>query len=42
VAGEIGRRFGGLIERVSFYSPYDTDAGLWDPILRDLKAAGAV
>jgi probable F420-dependent oxidoreductase len=42
VAGEIGRRFGGLIERVSFYAPYDTDAGLWDPILRDLKAAGAV
>ena len=42
VAAQIRRRFGGLIDRVSFYSPYETGAGTWDPVLADLKApAGA-
>jgi probable F420-dependent oxidoreductase len=42
VAAQIRRRFGGLIDRVSFYSPYETGAETWDPILADLKApAGA-
>ena len=39
MAAEIGRRFGGLIDRVSFYAPYDIGAEVWDPILRDLKRA---
>jgi alkanesulfonate monooxygenase SsuD/methylene tetrahydromethanopterin reductase-like flavin-dependent oxidoreductase (luciferase family) len=42
VAAQIRRRFGGLIDRVSFYSPYETGAETWDPVLADLKApAGA-
>jgi len=38
VAAEIRRRFGGLVERVSFYSPYETDAEAWDAIVADLRA----
>jgi probable F420-dependent oxidoreductase len=38
VAAEIRRRFGGLIDRVSFYSPYEIDTEAWDPILTDLKS----
>ncbi len=38
VAAEIRRRFGGLIDRVSFYSPYETGAEAWDLILQDLKS----
>jgi probable F420-dependent oxidoreductase len=38
VAPEIQRRFGGLIDRVSFYPAYDIDSGTWDPILADLRA----
>jgi probable F420-dependent oxidoreductase len=36
-AAEIRRRFGGLIDRVSFYSPYETDTEPWDLILAGLK-----
>jgi probable F420-dependent oxidoreductase len=38
VAGEIRRRFGGLIDRVSFYGAADSAADTWDAILADLKA----
>jgi probable F420-dependent oxidoreductase len=38
VAPEIRRRFAGLIDRVSFYAPYETDAAAWDPIVADLKS----
>ena len=38
VAAEIRRRFGGLIDRVSFYSPYDTGTQTWDLILQALKS----
>jgi hypothetical protein len=38
VAAEIRRRFGGLIDRVSFYSPCEMDAEAWDPILTDLTS----
>ncbi len=42
VAAEIQSRFGGLIDRVSFYSPYETGPDTWDLILQDLKSpAGA-
>ncbi len=37
VAAQIRRRFGGLIDRVSFYAPYQTGAEPWDLILEDLK-----
>ena len=39
VAPEIQRRFGGLIDRVSFYPAYDIDTEAWDPILADLRAS---
>jgi probable F420-dependent oxidoreductase len=38
VAAEIQRRFGGLVDRVSFYSPYDTGTQTWDLILQALKS----
>jgi probable F420-dependent oxidoreductase len=38
VAAQIRRRFGGLIDRVSFYAPYQTAPGVWDPIVQDLKS----
>lgn len=36
VGAAIEKRFGGLIDRVSFYAPYDHDAGLWLTPLADL------
>jgi probable F420-dependent oxidoreductase len=41
VAAGIRRRFGGLIDRVSFYSPYETDAGTWDAVLQAIRTPGA-
>jgi hypothetical protein len=41
VAAEIQRRFGGLIDRVSFYSPYETSIEAWDPILGGLTSPAA-
>jgi probable F420-dependent oxidoreductase len=42
VAPEIQRRFGGLIDRVSFYAPYETGPQAWDLILEGLHCpAGA-
>ena len=38
VAAEIQRRFGGLIDRVSFYAPYETGTETWDLILQGLKS----
>ena len=37
VAGEIRRRFGGLVDRVSFYTPYEIDAEVWEPIVQELR-----
>ena len=37
VAAEIRRRFGGLIDRVSSYSPYESSAEVWGLVLQDLK-----
>jgi hypothetical protein len=39
VAAEIRRRFGALIDRVCFYSPYESGTQAWDLILQDLKCA---
>ena len=38
VAPEIQRRFGGLIDRVSFYAAYDIGTEACDPILAGLRA----
>ena len=38
VAAQIQRRFGGLVDRVSFYSPYETRTETWDLVLQGLKS----
>ncbi|MBK3572489.1 LLM class F420-dependent oxidoreductase [Streptomyces sp. MBT65] len=39
VADEIRRRYGALVDRVSFYTAYDIDAEVWEPIVRDLRGS---
>ena len=38
VAAQIQHRFGGLVDRVSFYSPYQTRTETWDLVLQGLKS----
>jgi probable F420-dependent oxidoreductase len=37
VAAELRARWGGLIDRVSFYAPFAVPLGFWDPIVADLQ-----
>ncbi|MGI5192875.1 LLM class F420-dependent oxidoreductase [Streptomyces sp. CA-288835] len=37
VAAEIRGRYGSLVDRVSFYTAYDIDAEVWEPIVRELR-----
>ncbi|WP_328766771.1 LLM class F420-dependent oxidoreductase [Streptomyces sp. NBC_00286] len=37
VAAEIRGRYGALVDRVSFYTAYDIDAEVWEPIVRELR-----
>jgi probable F420-dependent oxidoreductase len=39
IAPELGRRFGDVIQRISFYAPYKSDPARWRQVLADLKAA---
>jgi probable F420-dependent oxidoreductase len=39
VAPELHRRYGDVIQRISFYAPYKTDPDRWSKVLADLKAA---
>jgi probable F420-dependent oxidoreductase len=39
VAGEIRRRYGALVDRVSFYTAYDIEAEVWEPVVRELRDA---
>ncbi|MFJ3802720.1 LLM class F420-dependent oxidoreductase [Streptomyces sp. NPDC090088] len=39
VAGEIRGRYGALVDRVSFYTAYEIDAEVWEPIVRELRTA---
>ncbi len=39
VAPELHRRYGDVIQRISFYAPYKTDPGRWSKVLADLKAS---
>ncbi|WP_262058725.1 LLM class F420-dependent oxidoreductase [Streptomyces sp. STR69] len=39
VAGEIGRRYGSLVDRVSFYTAYEIDAEVWEPIVQELHGS---
>jgi len=39
VAPALLQRFGDVVHRVSFYAPYATPAGFWDPIVAELRSA---
>jgi probable F420-dependent oxidoreductase len=39
VAPELHRRYGDVIQRISFYAPYRTDPERWSKVLADLKAS---
>jgi hypothetical protein len=39
IAPELHRRYGDVIQRISFYAPYKTDPERWRKVLADLKAA---
>jgi probable F420-dependent oxidoreductase len=39
VAPELHRRYGDVIQRISFYAPYASDPDRWRQVLADLKAA---
>jgi probable F420-dependent oxidoreductase len=38
IAPELGRRYGDVIERISFYAPYKSDPERWLTVMEDLKA----
>ena len=38
IASELGRRYSDVIDRLSFYAPYDTDPERWLPVMDALKA----
>ena len=39
IAPELQRRYGDVIQRISFYAPYKSDPERWSQVLSDLKAA---
>ena len=39
IAPELGRRYGDVIQRISFYAPYQSDPERWARVLADLRAA---
>jgi probable F420-dependent oxidoreductase len=39
VAGALKDRWGDVLHRLSFYTPYETDRDQWDEVIADLKAA---
>ena len=39
VAPELQRRYGDVIQRISFYAPYKSDPDRWAQVLSDIKAA---
>jgi probable F420-dependent oxidoreductase len=40
VAGELTRRFGGLVDRLKFYAPYQSERPMWDEVRAGIAAAG--
>jgi probable F420-dependent oxidoreductase len=39
VGAELKRRYGGVVDRCSFYAPYKTEPDRWRKVIADLKAA---
>lgn len=38
VAGSLLQRFGDVVQRISFYAPYSTPPGFWEPVVTELQA----
>jgi hypothetical protein len=38
IAPELQRRYGDVIDRISFYAPYQSDPERWRQVLADIKA----
>jgi hypothetical protein len=38
VAPELNKRYGDVIDRLSFYAPYSSDQSRWTQVLSDIKA----
>ena len=39
IAPELGRRYGDVIQRISFYAPYSSDPDRWLQVLADVRTA---
>jgi probable F420-dependent oxidoreductase len=39
IGAELKRRYGGVVDRCSFYAPYESDPERWGQVLEDLKGA---
>jgi alkanesulfonate monooxygenase SsuD/methylene tetrahydromethanopterin reductase-like flavin-dependent oxidoreductase (luciferase family) len=39
IGPELHRRYGDVIQRISFYAPYESDPERWRKVLEDVKAA---
>jgi probable F420-dependent oxidoreductase len=39
VGAELARRYGGVVDRCSFYAPYKSDPERWSRVIEDLRAA---
>ena len=39
IAAELKRRYAGIVDRISFYAPYQADPDRWAKVIDDLKAA---
>lgn len=38
IAPELERRFGDVVDRISFYTPYESDPDRWTPVMQAIKA----
>jgi len=38
IAGALLERWGGLVDRISFYAPYESDRATWLPVVEALQA----
>ena len=39
IGPELAARYGGVVDRSSFYAPYDSDPERWGKVMADLKRA---
>ena len=39
IAPELHRRYGDVVDRISFYAPYKSDPARWSKVLDDIKSA---